>query len=198
MRYLIDQMILQRFARCHTLIIPTSLSFSRPTCARPPGSNAATLKNWISREPPAIHLSENDRRALGSGRPHLFTFRRVLLAAICAELVALGLPPRRAGSLAGNFTDFGEGGRQGDNVKRRGPGEMFPTGSTVIVACPQPSKDKPEMWVGRVINLTPDTPLRPLFSERGLSPVAGLIVVDVSAINRRVREALGLPTARAA
>jgi hypothetical protein len=40
--------------------------------------DAPTFKNWISREPYAIRLTDDDRRAIGTGRPHLFTFRTVL------------------------------------------------------------------------------------------------------------------------
>lgn len=164
--------------------------FSADLC-KAGGIDAATLKNWIAREPPAIHLSDHDRRAFGSGRPHLFTYRRVLLAAICAELVALGLPPRRAGSLARNFTDLGEGG-QGIK-KRRAAGEMFATGATVILAYPHPSKDNPEMWISYVVNVTADTPLQTLFAPKGGGLKSSAVVVDVSAIDRRIREILNVP-----
>jgi hypothetical protein len=54
--------------------------FSADLCAAA-NIDAATLKNWISREPYALRLSEDDRRAFGTGRSHLFTFRTVVQAA---------------------------------------------------------------------------------------------------------------------
>jgi hypothetical protein len=167
------------------------------------GIEQSTLKNWIVRSPPAILISEEDRASIGaagpshermaggSGRSHLFTFRRVMQIALCAELVRLGFPPRKAGLIAAGFTDLGIGsfGWVGEPFKptkrERGPGELYANGLTILVA-------EPETGLGRVINVDPTKPkLWELFYS-GTQRTTSAAVVNVTAVWARVIESLGL------
>jgi hypothetical protein len=119
----------------------TARFFTADAC-RAAGIDTATLKNWISRDPPAILLTENDRASHVSGRPHLLTFRRVVQITIVAELVRLGWGPRVAAIAAATFTDSGN--------SRRQPLELFPEGATLLIARP----DAPESAkVARALDL---------------------------------------------
>jgi hypothetical protein len=151
--------------------------------------DTATLKNWISREPYALRLSDGDRRAIGTGRQHLFTYRTVMQAAICAEFVVLGLSPRRAGAFAELFMNLGEGGQ--GNAKRRAPGELFPTGSTVLVAYPAGPQDKKELWASQAVNMTTETRLDDVFKQLNGGREAAAVMINISMIHDRVRNAFG-------
>jgi hypothetical protein len=151
--------------------------------------DAATLKNWISREPCALRLRDEDRRAIGAGRPHLFTYRTVLQAAICAEFVTLGLPPRRAGSLAELFMNWGYGDVR--DPKHREGGELFPTGSTILVAFPVGPQTEKELWVSHTINLNEQTKLSDLFKLNGGRNMTTAVILDVTTVSERTRKAFG-------
>lgn len=162
--------------------------FSADLCAAA-NIDAPTFKNWISREPYAIRLTDDDRRAIGTGRPHLFTFRTVLQAAICAAFVRLGLPPRRAGSFAELFMTFGHGDAR--DPKRRDAGELFPTGSTVLVAFPAGPQDKKELWASVAVNMTAETKLMDVFKQLNGGREIAAVMIDVSAIYERTQKAFG-------
>jgi hypothetical protein len=151
--------------------------------------DAPTFKNWISREPFAIRLTEDDRRAVGTGRPHLFTFRTVLQVAICAEFVRLGLPPRRAGSFAELFMNFGYGDAR--DPKRREAGELFPTGSTVLVAFPAGPQDEKELWASVSVNMTAETKLADVFKQLNGGRETAAVMIDVSRVYQRAQNAFG-------
>lgn len=151
--------------------------------------DAATLKNWTSREPYALRLREDDRRADGAGRPHLFTYRTVLQAAISAEFVILGLPPRRAGAFAELFMNFGHGDAR--DPKGRGAGELFPNGSTVLVAYPAGPQDKKELWACQAVNVTTETRLEDVFRKLNGGREAAAVMIDVSKVHERVRKTFG-------
>lgn len=110
------------------------------------------LKNWVNRSPPAILISNEDREKLkgvkgpslervadGPKRAYLFTFRRVMQVSITADLVRLGIPPRKAGVAAACFTDVGdtEGGWVGESrpafLVCRNPGQLYKDGITVLI-----------------------------------------------------------------
>jgi len=162
--------------------------FSADLCAAA-NIDAPTFKNWINREPYAIRLTEDDRRAIGTGHPHLFTFRTVSQAAICAEFVRVGLPPRRAGSFAELFMTHGYGDAR--DPKRRDAGELFATGSTVLVAFPAGPQDKKELWVSVAVNMTPETKLVEIFKQLNGGRETGAVMIDISTIYDRVQKAFG-------
>ena len=179
--------------------------FTADAC-RAAGIDPATLKNWITRTPSAILLSQEDklkfqeagapietepreRMAAGSGRSHLFTFRRVMQIALTAELVALGFPPRKAGMVAVGFTDVGHGGAgyvgDGEPIRiKRLPGELYPDGWTILVA-------ESDRETGRTVNVHHNTLLTELLFTSARPP-STLVIVNVNAVDRRVRAALGL------
>jgi hypothetical protein len=162
--------------------------FSADLC-RAANIDAATLKNWISREPFALRLREEDRRAIGTGRPHLFTYRTVLQAAICAEFVALGLPPQRAGGLAELFMNLGYGDAR--DPKRRKAGELFSTGRTVIAAFPAGTQDGRQLWGSVSINLTDKTSLSEVFKLNGVGNTTTAVLLDVTTVSERTRKVFG-------
>lgn len=158
--------------------------FTAETC-KAANVSADILKSWISRDPPAILLTKEDRPAGGSGRPHLFSLRRVLQIAITGELVGLGFGPRQAGLIALSFTDVGDGASD-PSERPRGPGEVYPDGLTILIARRGQSS-------GVVRKVTLKTPWFDLMIAGAHIAASSIAVVDVSSINRRVREALGLP-----
>jgi hypothetical protein len=168
---------------------PDLPQFFSADLSRAANIDAATLKNWIGREPYAIRLRDEDRRAIGTGRPHLFTYRTVLQAAICAEFVTLGLPPRRAGSLAELFMNFGYGDVR--DPKSREGGELFPTGRTIIVAFPAGPQTEKELWGSVAINWTKETRLSDVFKLNGAGNMSSAVLVDVTKISERTRKAFG-------
>jgi hypothetical protein len=149
----------------------TARFFTADAC-RAAGINSVTLKNWISRDPPAVLLTASDRASHVSGRPHLLTFRRVMQIAITAELVRLGWGPRAAAIAAASFTDSGN--------SRRPPGELYEDGITLLVA--RPGEDEPSF---KVVNWKHGaTP----FEVLGIGQ--GATVVNLSAIVETVQGAL--------
>ena len=162
--------------------------FSADLCAAAK-IDAPTLKNWISREPYVIRLSDEDRRAIGTGRPHLFTYRTVLLAAICAEIVVLGVPPRRAAAFAELFMNFGY--ESSHSPKHRHPGELFPTGSTILVAYPAGPQDKKELWASHAVNMTSETRLEDVLTQLNGGRQNAAIMINLTVIYERVRQIFG-------
>jgi hypothetical protein len=108
-------MRITRRLRVIDLDIPRHLS---STVCRIAGIEATTLRNWMRPPEPAIILGVHDRAAIATGSVHLFTGRRLMQAAMTADLCRLGLAPRRAGMASVFFTDSGIG--------RRKPCELFP------------------------------------------------------------------------
>jgi hypothetical protein len=139
-----------------------------------------TLKNWVSREPQVIEMSDDDRERAASGSPIWFTFHRAMQVALTAEIVRmdLGIPPRRAAEIARTFSDTGT----------RGPGpareaaKLFASGSTALIACPETGATK-------IVNITGRTSVMDIFGAVG-STKALVILVDPTF--RRMREVLGI------
>jgi len=146
------------------------------------GISAQTLTNWISRDPPAVFLTDEDRKGK-AGRGHLLTFQRVMQVALTAELMKFGMGPRRAGTLAATFTDTDAGYYAAG--ARREPGELFTTGLTVLVAY------EGEEWA-TILNAADDTPLRNIFHpvESATKTARAAAVVWVNLIYAQVRAAL--------
>lgn len=172
---------------------PFAPQFFSTDVARATGVSLATLKNWISRDPPAVLMSDADRQSSTSGRSHLFTFNRIMQVALTAELVRLGIGPRRAGLLAATFTDTDIGSRPAGpraEAMPRTPGQLFSEGATVLIA--YDGED-----VASIVNMLPDTPMQSLFFPHGRrtkrADAAALVWVDM--VHARVSRALrqGLP-----
>src|SRR4051812_9122842 len=87
-----------------------------------------TLDNWIERG--AVLLSDDDRREAGERKRYTFTFDRTVQIAVTAELVKLGVQPRRAGLAASAFTDMSGGVR---SEFPRKPGQLFQGAETFLV-----------------------------------------------------------------
>lgn len=178
--------------------------FSADAC-KAAGTDPATLKNWISRTPSAILMSDDDRAAFagqteltdtgsskervsaGSGRSHLFTYRRVMQIALVQELVDMGFPPRRAGMIAAGFTDVGDGGGGfvGDTVEiGRMPGELYKSGLTFLIA----AKGRE---IGHVLQVTMKTPMVEALFHGGHDRTSAAIV-DVTKVHAKVTAGLGV------
>jgi hypothetical protein len=88
-----------------------------------------TLDNWIERE--AVLLSDDDRREAGERKRYTFLFDRIVQIALAAELVKLGVQPRRASLAAAAFTDMSGGITPG--FPRRLPGQLFQGAHTFLI-----------------------------------------------------------------
>lgn len=96
------------------------------------GVGLATLRNWLSRKPQVVLMTEEERENVGHGHPILLSRDRVVQIAITARLVALGWQPRAATEAAIVFSDSSEGPLPGQPA--RWPGQPFPTGLTFLIA----------------------------------------------------------------
>ncbi|TPG44222.1 hypothetical protein EAH89_27785 [Roseomonas nepalensis] len=157
--------------------------------------NLSTLKNWMMRDPPIILMKKDrgDSERGGRGSPLLFSFNRVLQIAITAELVRMGLAPRRAADISLGFSDAGDtaAGFVGDQCleeavqQMRSPGQLYPEGLTLLVGYA-------ERTTGKTINVTDETKLLDLLwssqSAQGRQEIA--VIVWVNFLHRRVRAAL--------
>ena len=138
--------------------------------------DAATLKNWSSRKPPAVFIAPNERVTVGTRSFFNFSYRRVMQLALTAELVALQIPPREAAFMAAKFTD-------GDDIGREA-GDLFKKNYTLLYV------------VGHeacLINVPRNTPW---VSLAGFSPwqkPASQIVLNINEIDGHVRQTLGIP-----
>lgn len=147
------------------------------------GISLESLQNWIARNPPAISLGEHDRKGR-AGRGHLLSYQRVLQVALCSELMAFGMGPHRAGTIAATFTDLG--GELNTDGTYRAPGELFSAGQTVLCAYAGESQ-------GAVINMVDAaTPMRDAFFPRDMAIKNAVSVVSlwVNRIEAQVRAAL--------
>lgn len=174
--------------------------FSTDVC-KAASVDIATLKNWISRSDSVILMDDEDRasflatipeseerrstielrsyerKASGSGRPHLFTFRRLMQIALTAKLVAHGILPSRAGSIAAGFTDLGESAELWRDNQRsaapRLPGQLYKDGMTILVY-------RPPHHVGKVVRISTVTPaIEVLVNPGGNGGTTALIVNSV-------------------
>ncbi len=149
------------------------------------GIEMATLKNWISRDPPAILIGPEDKKAFGTREFFRFSFRRVMQIALTAELVGYGFSPRHAGTLAAGYTDVGDSVTVwGDEPvpEARGPGEQYPTGYTVLIA----HRDDE---TSEITNVQIGAAWDPFQSQHGLR--AGAVVLNVTTLQWEVLRRLG-------
>src|SRR5262245_20571594 len=80
------------------------LSYTFEEAAAGVGIKPGLLRTWITRSPIVIALGGREQKPK-KGVPGRLTLRRVIAIALVAELVALGVRPALAGSIAFNFTD---------------------------------------------------------------------------------------------
>lgn len=145
------------------------------------GIDTDTLKNWVSREKPrVVFLSGAERKKIGGRTTIEYSFARVMQITITAELVRLGLPPRRAALLAGSFTDLEDGPLPGR--PDRGRCELFKTGKTLMVAlvgndCAQ------------IVNFRDGMAWSELENSVGFDFLSA-VILDLTKIDSRVRAAL--------
>ncbi|UPJ27086.1 hypothetical protein [Bradyrhizobium sp. CW1] len=141
--------------------------------------NLPTLKNWISRKPPAVFVADDERVQVGERTSFRFTLRRVLQIAVVAELVRFRIGPSDAAWMAAEFTDS-----QKDFEDRR-PGELFKKDFTVLVVS--------SSQLSSLVNASAQTSWR-LLPKLSLNPSSSSnIIVNLNHIDMRVRVSLGLP-----
>lgn len=145
------------------------------------GVPLATARTWQYR---GVIFSGEGR---GPGNVVLFSLNRAVQFALIAELAHIGIAPDRAGMLVAGFTDLGN--TPGDGLDAAGetrePGALYATGRTILIA--HEGQD-----IGRVVCLRPDTSSELLFSIPGGPRAVIACLVDVNAVVRRVRAALGV------
>jgi hypothetical protein len=162
--------------------------FSSAEACSAAGIDIDTFKNWILRDSSPILLKESERRG-GSARLTL-SYRRVLQIALTAELVRLSIPPKRAAAWALGFTDVGDTyGGSPDEIAEgaasaRLPGALYPEGLTLLVAHPYEE-------ASRCINVGRRAEITDILFGFGRGN-ASAVLVNVNAVDRRVRAALDL------
>lgn len=160
------------------------------------GIDALTLRNWSSRKPAAILLSEDDYVAAARGSPIHYSFATVMQIAIAAELVRnSALRPRDASLIARVFSDEGGENIDGSGIDAswagesefvgRDPGNLFPVGVTMLMAWQEPDTQE---FRAECICVTDPAVIGQRLLQRG----AVTILVDVSRIWDTVRARLGL------
>jgi hypothetical protein len=146
------------------------------------GISHDTLKNWVSRKPQVVLMTNEEREQVGKGHPLLFSFNRAMQVALTAKIAAMGPTPREAALIAAGFTDISDGPL--GNTPSRDPGELFGAGLTVLAWYP----GEP---IGRVMNVDPsDTRAYDLFWFDGKRDEVSAVIVN--RLHARVRSALGL------
>lgn len=149
------------------------------------GLDAGTLKNWISRKPPAVFLANNERVEAGDRTFFRFSYRRVMQIAITVELVRnYKIPPREAAMIAAEFSDAE------NSASSRKAGELFKENFTLLVVLAGHAS---------IVNARDDEIWRaiPRLSLMRLAINNSHLVVNVNAIDWQVRSVLGIPwTAR--
>src|SRR5918995_2160011 len=166
-----------------TLSIHDNLFSSAEACGAA-GIDAKTLKNWVSRQPQVVLLSDDERRKAGERKRFLFSFNRIVQIALTAELVGLGVQPRRGAVLAAAFTDYSAGSIPHLELEREA-GELFVGARTYLVA---PSGAD----FAKIIPVTAEmTAVEFLHPDYG-APSLSTIVVGVGAVHGRVARSLGV------
>jgi hypothetical protein len=140
--------------------------------------DAATLKNWSSRKPPAVFVARNERVKVGDRSFFKFSFRRVMQLAITAELVQFNIPPREAAWMAAEFSD------SENSTSPRGAGELFAKNYTLLFVVGTEAA---------LINVPRSTPWFALSSFSPWQKPAAQIVLNINEIDGRVRMVLGIP-----
>ncbi|WP_336490926.1 hypothetical protein [Methylobacterium nigriterrae] len=168
---------------------PTTLLTDASTVA---GPEAGAVRTWIARR--SLMLTTSDQLPTGRGGRTVFTLRTVLAIALMHELTKFGVSPNKAGRTASDFFHFGR--FYGSPQKWMQPGELFPTGTTWLVAFPSAKDDEVNSPDDRGVRtfleqvVTADD-YRKLFEgnnlhEQGVSR----IVINLSLLDSQVRQKL--------
>lgn len=115
------------------MVLPKTIKLA--TAAKIAGVEPNTVRTWLQRG--HVKLFGFDAKlATELGLPHMITYRGTLRLAIAAKLVEVGVHPKDAWDASMHFVDMGESGAQWDNRPpriERHPGELYPSGWTVLV-----------------------------------------------------------------
>jgi hypothetical protein len=130
------------------------------------------LQRWLDRG--LVSLNGCDTSTKGSGRPRLFSERRIYQIAIAHTLTRVGVGPSIALEMAAKFSD--------QSQPWRGPGELYPCGATVLLGLPG--------GVGKVVNVPPEHTIDDVLSELPGTDAEGAILVNCNRIVARIDAAL--------
>jgi hypothetical protein len=164
---------------------PDLPQFPRDAACAAARIDLATLEDWASQVPPALPAAEDDKA--DPSRGPVLSFRQVMQVAIAADLVKLGFTPERAYVVAGRFSDMGDGSPGLHNeviTKARWPGQLYPVGFTILVA-------RHDNEAANVLNVGRSTTFADMLTD-SLWPDEAVVLVNINAIDRRVRGSLGL------
>lgn len=150
--------------------------FSSAEACRAAGIEQATLKNWLSRDPPI--MAGSDRQVIGGRTLFLFSLRRVCALAIVAELVRGGIAPKQAVAWALRFTESSGTAKGPHGLVRRLPGQLFADLHTYLIAT---------VDAHRVVGVDP---LDPIALAEAIGQ--GGYVLELGHVINRVRDTLGL------
>jgi hypothetical protein len=126
-----------------------------------------------------IWLAKHDSPAEAFGHAHRLSLRSALRIGAMAELIALGVPPRRAGEAALRWTELG--------TLDRLPAELFAKGLTILCVYARGDAEVKNLPVGEGV-----APL--FFQERQCN---GVVAIVLNFVDRAVRTRLGADQAAA-
>ncbi|CAA2138748.1 hypothetical protein [Methylobacterium bullatum] len=161
----------------------TSARFGSSITCYAAGIDRKTLNNWLSRQPAVVLLTDEERREAGERNRFSFDRNRVVQIALTAELVRLGVQPRRSAMCAATFTDAAEGPGAHPRFAPRMPGELFKNAYTFLVVPPGDVAPK-------VVPVSAETTVIELMHPEYGLPFSTAIVVKVDDVVERVRAAL--------
>jgi hypothetical protein len=144
---------------------PTTSTYSTEQARQAAGVPLPRFNQWIARG----HMPSPRP---GAGKARHWTFGEVLIAAVFADLSALGIEPARAGLIAGSVT--------------------FPiTETNRVLVVPRSGKMEQVAW-GQIAGRSMPELLRSVSRHRviGGVPVASTILVDLAIVETTVRDAL--------
>lgn len=160
-----------------------SLRYGSAVTCTAAGIDKKTLNNWLSRQPAVVLLTDKERREAGERNRFSFDRNRVVQIALTAELVRLGVQPRRAAMCAAVFTDAAEGRGAHPNFEQRMPGELFKGAYTFLVV-------PPGEGAAKVVPITAETTVIELMHPDYGQPFSTAIVVRVDDLFNSVRSYL--------
>lgn len=145
------------------------------------GISVNTLRSWYQRG--HLRVGLGDKSSEGAGLARYVSAATVVAIAITAELVQMGISPKRAGDAAIKFAHTGD--------QKRNPGHTFQDGWTVLVFAAD------ESWMGgtcRILNIDKNAPFAEVFNSYsyGKSNLRGVQILDVTFLVYRIYRLLHL------